>query len=125
MKTNHLALSPFYGASNLSRRRHNKKSLTDNRNRRPTVSAGTRRCRGTIHPMKTPNTPNMKKQWRAEQCRLKKDRRLVDQYGAGRIKHIWREIAKLRKEAVRVNKSARSHARKIDRRIAILEGRLS
>lgn len=67
----------------------------------------------------------MKKQWRGELRILKSHRAKVERDLHRELKRIQRETAKLQRAAVRANNATVRTGRKLDRRIAILEGRLS
>ena len=68
---------------------------------------------------------NMNKQWRAELRVLKRARAKAERDLVSEIKRIQREITKLNRAGIRANNATVRTGRKIDRRIAILEGRLS
>ena len=68
---------------------------------------------------------NMKKQWRGELRTLKRHRAKIEKDLARELKRLQREIIKLQRAGIRANNASVKAGRKLDRRIAILEGRLS
>ena len=74
--------------------------------------------------MKTSNI-NMNKQFRAEVSELKRNRRFVLQSFHEDLKHAKRDLNYAMREIKRLGRDQEKNLIKIDRRIAILNGRLS
>ena len=74
--------------------------------------------------MKTSNI-NMTKQFRAEVRALKRNRRIVLKDFSEELKNARKDIAYATREINRLNRAEAKEMAKIDRRIAILNGRLS
>lgn len=72
-----------------------------------------------------PNTINMKNEFRAEVRALKRGRRIVLKDFAEELKNARKDITYAMREIARLNRTQGKELAKIDRRIAILDGRLS
>ena len=67
----------------------------------------------------------MKKQWRAELRAIKKQKCQVDKVCLQEMHRLARELRKLHRANIRANNTAVRATRKLDRRAAIIQGRLS
>ena len=71
------------------------------------------------------NQPNMTKENRAEIRTLRASRKKITRDWFAEIKHLGREKRSLESALARANRNSEKAVNKIDRRIAILPGRLS